>query len=75
MTKGSKPLLVLLRREDRGINDDPQFSSYYPSYRWVVFHDYGHSTELGSNIFRTKSQAEVWIAGPTGPKWNYRFKK
>lgn len=61
MLKGSKELMVPLRREDRGIKDDPQFSPYMPSYRYIVFFDYGHPTELGSNTFTTKRAAERWI--------------
>lgn len=61
MDKGTKQLMAPLRREDRGIKDDPQFSPYMPSYRYIVFHDYGHPTHLGYNMFRTKWAAESWI--------------
>jgi len=62
MKKGSKPLMVPLRREDRGIKDDAQFSPYMPSYRYIVFHDYGHPNQLGGETFRTKAEAVAWIA-------------
>ena len=61
MLKGTKELMVPLRRENRGIKDDPQFSPYYPSERYIVFQDYGHPDSLGSNGFRTKREAVAWI--------------
>ena len=57
MKKGTKPLMIPLRREDRGIKDDPQFSPYLPGERYIVFHDYGHPDELG------EFEARTWING------------
>jgi hypothetical protein len=56
-----KQLMVPLRRENRGIKNDPQFSPYMPSHKFVVFHDYGHPTHLGAFTSRTKREAETWI--------------
>ena len=61
MKKGTKPLMVPLRREDRGVKDDPQFSPYLPGERYIVFHDYGHPDELGDRGFRTKREAWAWV--------------
>lgn len=61
MKKGTKTLMVPLRRVNRGIKTDPQYSPYMPSYRYIVFLDYGHPTELWSNTFRTKREAVDWI--------------
>lgn len=61
MIKGSKELMVVLRRKNLGIKDDPQFSPYMPSYRYIVFYEYGHPTELGSTMCRRKSNVEAWI--------------
>ena len=62
MLKGTKELMVPLKREHRGINDDPQYSSYYPSEKYVVFQDYGHPDgHLASRGFLTKRGAVAWI--------------
>lgn len=64
MTKRQKPEMVPLRRENRGILTDPQFSGYLPGERYIVFLDYGHPDgHLGTEGFRTKSAAEAWIKG------------
>lgn len=62
MKKGTKPLMVALRREDRGIKEDPQFSPYLRGERYIVFFDYNHPKDLGNRGFRTKREAEAWIA-------------
>lgn len=59
--KLDKPLLTPLRRENRGIKDDPQYSPYLPGSKYIVFHDYGHPDHLASNTFRTKREAFEWI--------------
>ena len=56
-----KELMVPLRRENRGIKDDPQYSPYFPSQRYIVFYDYGHPDHFGSKTFRTKEAAQDWI--------------
>jgi hypothetical protein len=56
-----KPLLTPLKRENKGIKDDPQFSPYFPTHKFIVFHDYGHPTHLGSKTFTTKKAAQEWI--------------
>lgn len=62
MTKGQKPLLQVLRREDRGIKDDPQYSPYMPSHRYIVFHDYGHPDgHIAGDSFRTKAEAQAFV--------------
>lgn len=61
MKPGSKELLVPLRRENRGIHEDPQYSPYFPSERYGVFSDYGHPDHLAYRGFRTKREAEAWI--------------
>ena len=61
MLKGTKELMVPLRRENRGIKTDAQYSPYFPSEKYIVFQDYGHPESLGSNGFRTKREAEAWI--------------
>lgn len=61
MKIGSKELLVPLRRENRGIKDDAQFSPYLTGSKYVVFQDYGHPDHLAANTFRTKREAEAWI--------------
>ena len=61
MLKGSKETMKVLRRENRGIKDDPQFSGYLPSYKYIVFYDYGHPTELGSTMCVRKSDMESWL--------------
>jgi hypothetical protein len=53
--------MVPLKRENRGILDDAQYSPYLTSYRYIVFYDYGHPTHLGSASFRTKREAQEWI--------------
>lgn len=63
MKNGTKPLMTPLRRVDKGIKDDPQFSPYFPSHRYIVFQDYGHPTELAANTFRTKAEALAWVEG------------
>ena len=60
-TKLDKPLMQALRRENRGIKDDPQFSPYLTGDKYIVFYEYGHPDHLGSKTFRTKGQAEEWI--------------
>jgi len=62
MLKGSKETMKVLRRENRGIKDDPQFSGYMVSYKYIVFYDYGHPTELGYTTCRKKSEMEAWLA-------------
>lgn len=57
----SKECLVVLRRENREQKDDAQYSPYMPSYRYIVFYDYGHPTQLASTPFRTKREAEAWL--------------
>ena len=57
-----KSLNTPLKREDKGVKDDPQYSPYYPSKKWVVFFDYGHPSCLGSDVFRTKKEAQDAIA-------------
>jgi len=57
----NKPLLTPLKREDKGIKDDPQYSPYFPSMKYIVFHDYGHPTHLGNVTFTTKTSAQKWI--------------
>lgn len=59
--KLDKPLMTALRRENRGIKDDPQYSPYLTGDRYIVFHDYGRPDHLGSRTFRTKAAAESWI--------------
>ena len=61
MLKGTKELLTPLRRENRGIKTDPQFSPYLMGERYIVFFDYGHPTDLGDRGFRTKQDAVAWI--------------
>lgn len=61
MAKLSKELMKPLRRENRGIKDDPQFSPYLPGDRYIVFHDYGQPDHLGSRTFRTKQAAQDWV--------------
>ena len=56
-----KELLKVLRRENKGIKDDPQFSPYYSGRRYIVFLDYGHPGALGSKDFVTKTEAEAWL--------------
>ena len=53
--------MIPLRRENRGIKDDAQFSPYLTGCKYVVFHDYGHPDQVGANTFRTKREAEAWI--------------
>ena len=57
----TKQLLTVLRREDRGVKNDAQYSPYFPSHRFIVYVDYGHPTELGAHTFRTKGEAEQFI--------------
>ncbi len=61
MKPGEKTLLTPLRRENRGILTDPQYSGYLPGERYIVFHEYGHPDHLASNTFRTKRAAYEWI--------------
>jgi hypothetical protein len=56
-----KLLLTPLKRENKGIKDDPQFSPYYPSQKYIVFYNYGHPIHLGSKTFTTKKAAQQWI--------------
>jgi hypothetical protein len=57
-----KPLLVPLRRSPEvGVTDDPQYSPYFPSEKYVVFSDYNHPEgHLASRGFRTKREAEAF---------------
>src|SRR3990172_2009716 len=61
MLSGTKELLVPLKRENKDIKDDPQFSPYFPSQKFCVFYEYGHPTELGCDTFRTKKEAYAAI--------------
>lgn len=64
--KPNKPLMAPLRRENRGVKDDPQFSPYLTGDKYIVFYDYGHPDHLASNTFRTKKDAEAWIEAKRG---------
>lgn len=66
--KLDKPLMVPLRRENRGIKDDPQFSPYLTGDKYIVFFEYGHPDHLGSKTFRTKGAAEAFASSPAQDK-------
>jgi hypothetical protein len=75
MKPGEKTLLTPLRREDRGILTDPQFSGYLPGDRYIVFQDYGHPEHLGSLTFRTKTEAQAFVDGKLAVETLSKFVK
>lgn len=60
LPRGSKFEYVVLRREDRGIKNDPQYDGLLLDMApFVVFYNTGENT-LGAHFFKDRSRAKAW---------------